>query len=133
MPETALAFRALPLDMAEDVVALYSHDIGTEYIRERLRAGELFGAFAGGEMAGFIGLHAEGSMGMLEVMSSFRRQGVAMQLVAFLSARLMVAGRTPFSQFTVENTASQRLHEAMGFSISQDYVYWLEEHNHVSG
>lgn len=126
VPETTFAFRALPLDAVEDVVALYSHDVGTEYINERLLAGELFGAFAGDEIAGVIGLHAEGSMGMLEVAPSFRRQGVATQLIAFLSARLLDAGRTPFSQFTVDNIPSQRLHEAMGFSISQDYIHWIE-------
>lgn len=125
-PESPFRVEALGTDMAADVRALYAHDIGLEYIQGRLAAGEMFGAFRGGELAGFIGLHEEGSMGMLEVLPAFRRMGVGTALVAFLCGVLMERGLTPFSQFTVDNLASRALHEAMGFSISHDLVYWLE-------
>ncbi len=126
MPETPFSVKSLGMDMAQDIHALYSHDIGREYVEGRLAAGEMFGAFRDGELAGFIGFHEEGSMGMLEVLPAFRRMGVGTLLVAFLCGQLMERGLTPFSQFTVDNMASRRLHEAMGFSISSDLVYWLE-------
>lgn len=126
MPETPFRVEALGLDMADTVQALYSHDIGPEYIAGRLKAGEMFGAFRDGALAGFIGLHEEGSMGMLEVLPAFRRMGVGTLLIAFLCGRLLERSLTPFSQFTTQNLASRRLHEAMGFSISTDLVYWLE-------
>ncbi|MGJ4851606.1 GNAT family N-acetyltransferase [Bacillota bacterium Meth-B3] len=126
VPQTPFRIEALTPDMLDDVQALYSHDIGAAYIKGRLLAGEMFGAFGDGALAGFIGLHEEGSMGMLEVLPAFRRMGVATGLIAHLCALLMDRGLTPFSQFTVENTASRKLHEAMGFSISSDTVCWLE-------
>ena len=114
------------MDMAADLHSLYSHEIGREYIECRLAAGEMFGAFKDGELAGFIGLHEEGSMGMLEVLAAFRRMGVGSLLVATLCRFLMERGLTPFSQFTVDNLASRALHESMGFSISTEFVFWLE-------
>lgn len=126
LPTSPLVIQPLPVGMAERIHGLYSHDIGLDYIRGRLAMGELFGAFLRGDLAGFAGLHAEGSMGMLEVLPPYRRQGVARQLTSWLCARQLSLGRIPFSQFTVENTASQALHERMGFSLSRDLVYWLE-------
>jgi len=125
-PETPFRVEPLGPDRAGEVRALYAQDVEPGYIEGRLLAGEMFGAFRGGELAGFIGLHAEGSMGMLEVLPAFRRMGVGTLLVAFLCGRLMERGLTPFSQFTTHNLASRRLHEAMGFSISDELVYWLE-------
>lgn len=113
-------------DMAERITALYSHNIGIDYIRERLSAREMFGAFNKGELAGFIGLHKEGSMGMLEIDPSFRRKGIGLQLVSYLCAYQLSRGRIPFSQFVRENNASRQLHERLGFSISDSPVFWLE-------
>lgn len=118
--------QALSKDRAHDISALYSHNIGLEYIKGRLCAGEIFGAFKNSQLAGFIGLHEEGSMGMLEVHPSFRRMGVGSLLLTYLCTLLIEKGLTPFSQFTVENESSRRLHESLGFSVSNDCVYWLE-------
>ena len=126
VPEIPFSIEALGMDMAAHIQVLYSHDIGREYIEGRLAAGEMFGAFKDGELAGFIGLHEEGSMGMLEVLPAFRRMGVGSLLVATLCRFLMERGLTPFSQFTVDNLASRALHESMGFSISTEFVFWLE-------
>ena len=126
VPETPFCVEALGMDKCAEIHALYSHEIGREYVEGRLSAGEMFGAFRDGELAGFIGLHEEGSVGMLEVLPAFQRMGVGTLLVAFLCNWLMERGLTPFSQFTVDNLASRRLHEAMGFSISTDLVFWLE-------
>jgi ribosomal protein S18 acetylase RimI-like enzyme len=126
VPQTPFRVEVLGVDRAADVHALYSHDIGREYVEGRLAAEEMFGAFRDGELAGFIGLHEEGSMGMLEVLPAFRRMGVGTLLAATLCGRLMERGLTPFSQFTVDNLASRALHEAMGFSISTDLIFWLE-------
>ena len=109
------------------IADMYSHPgIGPGYIDGRIMAGEMIGAFVGDELAGFIGLHEEGSMGMLEVARKFRRQGVASSLLSHLCAWLLSRGRTPFSQFATDNEPSRRLHEHMGFRISNRPVYWLE-------
>lgn len=113
-------------EMAEKITSIYSHQIGVDYIRGRIKAGELFGAYRNGELAGFIGLHAEGSMGMLEITPPYRRMGIATQLVSYLCAFQLARGRIPFSQFTQENAASRKLHERLGFAISDRPVFWLE-------
>lgn len=113
-------------EMAEKIRDLYSHDIGLNYIRGRLEKKELFGGFCDGVLAGFIGLHEEGSMGMLEVLPAFRGLGYGQQLLAWLCKRQLALGRIPFSQFTEENIPSYKLHERMGFSISSELVYLLE-------
>ena len=48
-----------------------------EYVRRRIDAGVMHGAFREGELLGFIGMHDEGSVGMLEVLPPHRRQGAA--------------------------------------------------------
>lgn len=126
IPEADCHIEALKPEMAEAVCAMYSHDIGLEYIRGRILAGKLFGAFRDDVLLGFAGLHEEGSMGMLEVLPAFRRQGLAAALGAYLCGWLLERGLTPFSQFTLDNTASRRLHEKAGFSVSTELVCWLE-------
>lgn len=122
----AFSFHKLEMERAEEAAGIYSHDLDVEYIRGRVNAGEMFGAYSQGELAGFIGIHEEGSMGMLEVLPSFRRQGVGSLLVARLCAYQLSRGLIPFSQFTAGNIASDQLHRSMGFNISEDSVYWLE-------
>lgn len=126
IPETDCSIEVLNPEMAEAVCDLYSHDIGLEYIRGRILAGELFGAFRDGVLVGFAGLHEEGSMGMLEILPTFRRRGLATALGAYLCSWLLERGLTPFSQFTLDNTASRRLHEKAGFSVSTELVCWLQ-------
>ena len=126
LPPSPFQVRLLTRDMAEVVQSLYAHHIGIDYIKGRLAAGEMTGAFDGDALAGFIGLHEEGSMGMLEVVPACRRMGVGSLLIAHLCRTLMGKGLTPFSQFTVENARSRALHEKLGFAISEEIVYWLE-------
>ena len=126
-PGNAFDIRVLTQEHAQFVMEAYSHPgIGSGYINGRIAAGEMFGAFSGNELAGFIGLHEEGSMGMLEVARKFRRQGAGTCLIANLCAWLIKHGRTPYSQFTADNLPSRNLHEHMGFQISNNLVYWLE-------
>lgn len=105
----------------------YTHaDInGEEYLRERLKTGDFFGAYVGGECAGFIGTHEEGSMGMLEVLPEYRRKGIAAALETFQTNRILAEGRVPFAQIEPGNDASFALHRRLGFAVSEESLYWL--------
>lgn len=126
LPRTGLTYRMLEKTCLPRVAQLYSHDIGDDYLAGRIAAGELFGAFDGDALAGIIGLHEEGSMGMLEVDPAYRRRQVGTGLLAFLVNRLLEQESVPFSQFTEANEPSRRLHETLGFDISDKPLYWLE-------
>lgn len=105
----------------------YTHaDInGEEYLRERLKTGDFFGAFVGGRPAGFIGTHEEGSMGMLEVLPEYRRKGIAAALETFQVNRILAKGAVPFAQIELDNSVSFALHRRLGFAISEESLFWL--------
>lgn len=126
LPPSSFAVRPLSLDMAGRIEALYSHDIGLPYIEARLRAGDMWGAFDGDTLAGFAGIHAEGAMGMLEVLPDYRRRGMGLLLAAHLCRVQLLRGVTPFSQLTVDNHASRRLNLALGMKLCPGDIYWLE-------
>ena len=121
----AAEIRPLGEERLPFLMAHYSHADSEDYLRERLSRGAVFGAFAGGGLAGFIGIHGEGSMGMLEVLPEFRRRGIAAALGTFLIDRILSAGGVPFSQIILGNEPSMALHRKFGFSISSGTVCWL--------
>lgn len=98
-----------------------------DYIEKRIRAGAMWGAFVEEELAGFIGLHEEGSVGMLEVLPKYRRQGIAMTLEAAVINRLLEWGYIPYGQVETDNEASKRLQEKLGHCFSREKVYWFEK------
>lgn len=103
----------------------YSHADDEEYHRERLRSGAMFGAFRDRTLTGFIGIHSEGSIGMLEVLPEYRHHGIASILESFLVNRLLTEGNVPFAQIVVGNEASLALHRKLHFSISERTLCWL--------
>ena len=96
-----------------------------EYIHKRIAAGVMYGAFQKGELLGFIGMHAEGSVGMLEVLPQHRRKGAATALMAFMTGFCLERGWVPFSQIFHGNEASLALHRSLGWALSQRPLYWV--------
>lgn len=106
---------------------------GERYLRERLAKGEVFGAFLEGRLAGFIGLHEEGSMGMLWVDEDCRRQGIGASLEAWLINRLLERGETPYGQIEAGNLGSIRLQERLGLYLAEGSVWWVEDGRGLDG
>lgn len=130
LPEPeGVAIRPLGEEYAETVHSLYPLIEKEERVREILRDGTVYGAFLpveGGEaLAGFIGTHEEGSMGMLHVMQAHRRKGIAEQLERFLINRLLEQGRTPYAQIFTDNAASLKLQEKLGLRVAGRKIYWI--------
>lgn len=96
-----------------------------EYIHKRIAAGVMHGAFQKGELLGFIGMHSEGSVGMLEVLPQHRRKGAATALMAFMTNFCLERGWVPFSQIFHGNEASLALHRRLGWALSQRPLYWV--------
>ncbi len=80
--------------------------------------GEIYGAFISGELAGRIGVHREGCMGLLKVAPAFRRRGIGEALEAHLIRELKARGLTPYGQIVRGNTASEELSADLGLTFS---------------
>ena len=115
----------LGTEYLEEVMAHYGMTDDREYMEERLQSGNLFGAFAEGGLAGFAGIHAEGSLGMLEVYEKYRRQGIGRALEAFLINRHLSMGYTPYGNVVEGNGGSLELQGKLGLCVSKQLLYWV--------
>ncbi len=126
-PDTSGPAEIRPLGPeALPIVVENYHDLEPEsYIRERLGSGELFGAYLDGALAGFIGLHFEGSVGMLFVMPPYRRQGIGGQLERCLISREVSLGHTPYCHVLETNAASIAMARALGWTPASGRLLWF--------
>lgn len=109
----------------EQVHAHYHPEEDGEYLRDRLEQGLMLGVFVEDRMAGFIGVHTEGSMGMLEVFPAYRRRGLASALERGMIYLQMRRGWQPYGQVIVGNEASRALQEKLGLTMAEGHVCWL--------
>ena len=123
-PETGLDIRPLGLGELDFVYENYGH-ASREYVKGRLEAGVMLGAYADGALAGFIGEHTEGAMGLLHVMPEYRRRGVGFALERAAIRHTMLRGFTPYGQVFEENAASHALQTRLGMTAAEGPVLWL--------
>lgn len=116
-----------PLTMTDmDFVLRHYDNPGTyeSHIRSRIEEG-MVGALVDGQLAGFAGIHQEGTMGMLEVLPQFRRRGVAEMLEGALIDQQLARGRLPYCHVKMGNVASEALQRKLGLTFHHRLVYWL--------
>ena len=99
--------------------------IDGDELRVDLRNGRLSGLFVDGILAGFIGFHKEGSMGMLHVFDRYRHRGYAQILEKHDINLALADGRIPYCHVFFSNTASMRLQSKLGLEKGQLPVWWL--------
>ena len=92
---------------------------------ERLQAGAMYGAFDGEKLMGFIGMHSDGSMGMLYVEEHYRQRKIAISLESFLINKQLEWGFTHYCHVGTDNTASKALQEKLGLYASTEVVVWM--------
>lgn len=98
-----------------------------DYIRERIQAGAIYGAFLEGDQVGFAGIHAEGTFGMLYVEGACRRQGIGASLEAYVINRMLERGWTPYGHIVEGNEVSMRLQEKLGLYFASKTFLWMEK------
>ncbi|MBE5868578.1 MAG: tRNA (guanosine(37)-N1)-methyltransferase TrmD [Lachnospiraceae bacterium] len=119
-----IEIKALEQENLDAVVSTYQ--LGdAAYIQERIRKGCMFGAFAGGELAGYIGVHGEGSIGMLYVFPKFRRQGIGKALETYMINRFLEKSWVPYGQVIETNEESLKMQERVGLYFSKTKIYWI--------
>lgn len=104
--------------------ASVGYDVKT--IERLMKDKGVFGVIEDGKLAGFIGRHADGNMGMLEVFESYRRRGVGEELEKFLINYIMTFGRTPICEVYTDNAPSVALQNKLGLTPAAFYTFWTE-------
>lgn len=102
----------------------HPEDDEAAYLRSRMETGQLWGLFEDGQLAAFIGVHHEGSMGILEVLPEYRRRGLAMALEGWLIRWHLERGWTPYCHVYENNPASHALQKKLGLTPAPDPVVW---------
>ena len=90
----------------------------------RMIQGPMFGGFENDRCVGYLGLHPEGSMGMLEVFPEYRNRGFGTAMEMFLINYLVQRGMVPFCHIWETNAVSLRMQRMLGIRIADDKVFW---------
>jgi hypothetical protein len=121
-----VSFRWLTMDDFPVVVETYHNPtISEEALRKRVEGRVMLGVCVDGTLAGYIGEHTEGKIGLLEIFPPFRRR----HLTTFLEQRycnlLLSQGEKPFCDIIAGNTSSTNLHTSLGFRFEHPFCWWL--------
>lgn len=115
--------------LSEDYLDIVSKHYGgvddREYVSDLINRKQIWGLFDKGVLAGFIGEHLEGSMGLLEVLPEHRRKGYGYKLQAFLINHFLKLNQVPFCQVKTDNAASLALQQKLGMQISKETTIWV--------
>lgn len=117
--------RKLSMEWVDTVTEIYPLADDPEEIRILIEDGVMHGAFVDGELAGFIGMHTEGCMGLLEVMPEFRRRGIGELLEGYMINYNLEQGFLPFCRVFADNEASLKLQNKLGMTVADDYIWWV--------
>ena len=117
---------ALPTDAEMELInADYELAELPELLRDRAR-GDLFAAHdAEGHFVGYMGIHADGSMGLLKVFPDYRRRGYAEEFERFILTTVLSRGYIPYAQIAMDNTASMNLQLKLGCVKAPGLVWYL--------
>lgn len=151
-----LVIEKLDESHSDEAAPMYPGFDEPDYIRQRIAAGAVYGAFLtdinspvldrnnadikscvsahknvpeNRILAGIIGVHEEGSIGMLYVKPKFRHQKIAKALETYAFNMALENGWIPYGQVIAGNAPSIKLQEDMGLYFSKTSVYWMTKEN----
>lgn len=107
------------------VVEHYHKSMSEEDIKSKIEHQEMWGAFLNEECIGFIGLHEEGSFGLLEILPKHQGKGYATILEGTVINLLLEQDRIPFAQIEPDNVVSMALHKKLGFEQADKLIHWF--------
>lgn len=135
LPDIGAQVRLMTEEDADELARYYylpGPDAGNltetaNYLRQRAASHTLYGAYFDGALAGFVGTHDEGSIGVLTVVPAFRRRGLGTYLERLAIQKALERGHLPFGQIAKGNEASLALQRSMGMTISEEMVCWMDK------
>lgn len=128
-----VAIKRLAPTLASTVFSKYNRFYTEEEIEELMRVKGVFGAIADGALAGFIGMHADGNIGIFEVDERFRRRGIGGALERFMITYIKTFGRVPALDVFCDNEPSMSLQRSLGMTEGCGFTFWGEIKNNGSG
>ncbi len=117
--------RKLDLNNLDYVSEHYRDGNAREYLQRLIDKGMIYGAFSEEQIIGFIGIHTDGSMGLLFVEEPFRNQGIAASLESYLINQMLQLGWIPYAQIYTDNQPSINLQHKLGLYLSEGKLWWL--------
>ena len=115
-----------PLDIRYFEYVMEHYNLANpENIKERLNAGVMYGAFDGDRIIGFVGVHNEGSMGMLFVEDGYRKRGIGASLESYLINLQISNGFIPYCHIIEGNEESLSLQEKLGLYMADTPLWWV--------
>lgn len=124
LPVKSADIRRLDISFLDEVCQYYKLT-GKEYMKERLHSGNIFGIFLEDKLAGFMGEHKEGSLGMLEIFPEYQNRGLATVLESYMINKTLQKGFIPYGQIFPDNTASLKLQEKLGLYQAKEPIWWV--------
>lgn len=124
LPMDNADIRLLDSSWLDFLAEVYEHG-DREYLELLIGQELIYGIFENGELAGFIGRHSEGAIGLLEILPQYRRRGLAEKLNSFYINLEKSKGHIPYGQIIVGNDASRKLQEKLGLEFAEKTVCWL--------
>ena len=122
-----VVIKYLTLNNLDFVFSLYNKFIDRDGLKERIQNKKMFGIFYQGKIAGFIGWHHEGAIGMLEIDKEFRRRHFATYLEKFIINKQLEELKTPYCQIIDGNEKSMSLQKKLGFSFAKEMIFWMKK------
>ena len=98
--------------------------IGGDDLRRDFDKPDFLCGYLDGTPVCFIGLHSEGSMGLLTVLPEYRRRGFAAQIYSNLINNQLQNHRLPYAQIYTDNENSLNLQKKLGFTFSGEPIRW---------
>ena len=126
-PPANPAVEIWPLDLGDLPVVEQHYDLieNPTELAERITSGGMYGACVEDRLAGFIGVHTEGAMGMLTVLDEYRGRGIGSALLTYLVRQELRRGHVPYSQIFRENRVSMALQKKVGMALQPETIWWL--------
>ena len=123
LPDLGVEVRPLEPAHLPTVCANYQME-DEEYLGWLIDRGELYGAFDSDTLMAFAGRHAEGSMGLLEVLPQYRRRGLGTLLQSYIINLELARGHIPYGQVFDGNEPSLALQQSLSMTRSIRPLYW---------
>lgn len=120
-----VSFRLMREDEVDEACSMYHFD--RESALRHIRMGYVYGGYDEEGIAGMIGMHLQGSMGLLYIKERARRRGYAELLESFLIDTLLEKKLVPYCHVVEGNEASLSLQRKLGLKLTDTMLYWLHK------